>query len=262
MNLSVLISCMHQKDWGIVERTNVQTDCVVINQCDCDKVEVFTFFNKMGHVCQVKFISTTERGLSRSRNMAIKNAVSDICLLCDDDEVLEDNYNETILNAFTKKPEIDIFAFRLNYSRKVFSDACYRVRRFASARVSSTQVAFRRDRILKTDILFDEKMGSGSGNGAGEENKFLFQLISCGMKMMYEPFLIATIKDGDSMWFHGYTDKYFIDKGWCCRRIFGSVYGYAYLWYHFVRHYDIYAKQFSATHILWSLHKGFFEKRY
>jgi len=261
MNLSVLISCMHQKDWSIVGRSNVQTDCVVVNQCDYDKVEEFTFVNKEGHTCKAKFISTTERGLSRSRNMAIKNAVSDICLLCDDDGVLEDNYNETILNAFNKHPEIDIFAFKLNYSKKVFSDVCYKVKRFSSARISSQQIAFRRTTVLKTKILFDEKMGSGSGNGASEENRFLFQLISCGMQMMYYPVLIATIKDGDSLWFNGYTDKYFIDRGWSSRRIYGPVYGYLYLWYHLIRHYDTYIKHISLNHLLLYLHKGFFERR-
>lgn len=262
MNLSVLISCMHQKDWSIVERSNVQTDCVVINQCNCDKVEFYTFVNKKGVTCHAKFISTTERGLSRSRNMALKNADSDICLLCDDDEVLEDDYNEIILNAFIENPEIDICAFRLIYSRKVFSDVSCVVKRFSSARICSAQIAFRRIRVLKTDILFDERLGSGSGNGAGEENKFLFQLISYGLQMMYYPFLIAEVKDGYSQWFNGYTDKYFIDKGWVSRKIYGTVYGYLYLWYHLFRHYSTYIKYISLNRILWYLHIGFFERRY
>ena len=84
---------MHQKDDSIIKKSNLQTDAVVVNQCDRDSIEDFFFLNKDNKRCHVIFISTTERGLSRSRNMAIKNAIdADICLLSDDDERFEDDY--------------------------------------------------------------------------------------------------------------------------------------------------------------------------
>ena len=83
MTFNILISCMHEKDTSIIERSNVQSDVVVVNQCDLDSVEEFDFVNKKGKTCHAKFINTTERGLSRSRNMAICNAWGDVCLICD-----------------------------------------------------------------------------------------------------------------------------------------------------------------------------------
>ena len=74
MTLTLLIACIHEKDTSIIERSNVQTDVVVVNQCDHDSVEEFDFVNKKGRTCLAKFICTTERGLSRSRNMALFNA--------------------------------------------------------------------------------------------------------------------------------------------------------------------------------------------
>ena len=39
---------MHQKDASIIERTGVQSDVVVINQCDHNSIEEFDFINKKG----------------------------------------------------------------------------------------------------------------------------------------------------------------------------------------------------------------------
>lgn len=69
MKLMVLISYMHRTDTGIISESNVQTDSVVVNQCDRDSIEDFDFKNKKGRTCHVKFIDTTERGLSNSRNL-------------------------------------------------------------------------------------------------------------------------------------------------------------------------------------------------
>ena len=69
MTVQVLISCMHQKDAGIIRRSNIQSDVVVINQCNENRREDFTFRNRKGEECKAIVIYTTERGLSRSRNM-------------------------------------------------------------------------------------------------------------------------------------------------------------------------------------------------
>ena len=100
MKLIVLISCMHEKDHSIIERSNVQTDVVVVNQCDKDSVDEFDFKNKQGENCHAKFINTTERGLSRSRNMALLNSWGDVCYICDDDEILQDDYENIIMKAY------------------------------------------------------------------------------------------------------------------------------------------------------------------
>ena len=111
MKLVVLISCMQQKDASIIERTGVQTDVVVVNQCDRDCVKEFDFVNNKGRTCHAKFICTTERGLSHSRNMAIQNAWGDYCIFADDDETLSDGYEQVILSAFERQPKADIIAF-------------------------------------------------------------------------------------------------------------------------------------------------------
>ena len=263
MTLSVLISCMRQKDWGIVERTNVQTDCVVVNQCDCDKVEEFTFANRLGRECKVKFISTTERGLSRSRNMAIRNSTSDVCLICDDDEWLENDYEHTILSAYEENSKADVIAFAL--IRKDVVKTYPAVKKSLGfiqiLKTSSLQISFKRDLQGRKNISFDEKMGSGTGNGAGEENKFLLDCRRAKCRMLYYPGVIATVNKAESQWFKGYDEKYFFNHGWSNRRSMGGFLSLAYILYYTVSHYSFYSSDVSFLRAFVCELKGWSVKR-
>ena len=100
MTLEVLVSCMHQTDISIIKRSNIQSDVLVINQHDVNDYQEYEFTNKRGEVCKARIISTTERGLSKSRNMAIAKSVGDICMICDDDEFFYSNSSELINEAY------------------------------------------------------------------------------------------------------------------------------------------------------------------
>ncbi len=91
---------MHQTDFSIIEKSNISTDAVIVNQCNCDSYDEVKKNNQ-----QIKMVSVKERGLSKSRNKAIELADHQYCLLCDDDEVFENNYAEIILQGFDKNPE-------------------------------------------------------------------------------------------------------------------------------------------------------------
>ena len=52
---------MHQHDKSILTKSNVQSDVVVVNQCDTDSVEEFDFVNKYGQTKHCIFVSTTQR---------------------------------------------------------------------------------------------------------------------------------------------------------------------------------------------------------
>ena len=231
--LVVLISCMHQDNHDIIRKSNIQTDVVVVNQCDKDLVESFDFVNKKGELCHAKFISTTERGLSRSRNMAIANAGdADICLICDDDEYLLDDYPEKLINAFSEEPNAVVIAFALDrkdHPRK-FPNNKFKLGFKSIGQVSSQQIAFRRDMINSAGSVLDVKMVSGTGNGGEEENMFLHTCRRRKLMMFYHPQVIAIINaTGKSKWFKGYTAQYFQNLGWVSRRIHGAVIGWLYI---------------------------------
>lgn len=259
--INVLISCMHQTDASIIEKTNVQSDTIVINQCNIDSVEEFNFTNKEGKTCHVKFINTTERGLSRSRNMAITNAWGDICYICDDDELLEDDCEKKILRAYESHPNQDIMTFGLKRKNCTYPSEERKMGIAQILRTSSVQITFRREVIVNNALQFDPKMGSGSGNGGGEENKFLMDCRKKGLSLYYVPDMIATVQTEDSQWFHGFTEKYFRDSFWAARRSLGAPLALLYLFYWCLfrsSHFDIKMSRFKM--LQYSL-KGFFEKR-
>lgn len=264
MTLTLLIACMHEKDTSIIQRSNVQTDVVVVNQCDRDSVEEFDFVNKKGKTCHAKFICTTERGLSRSRNMAIRNAWGDVCLICDDDELFPDDYKDIILKAYEEEPQADVIAFALDRKDhpKVFSKQKSKLDFKGIGQTSSLQVTFKRQSVLAKGISFDVKMGSGTGNGGGEENMFLHTCRRAGLKMFYHPGVIAIIQEtGKSKWFKGFNDQYFRNLGWVTRRIHGVFVGTAYLIMWILTHRKLYAKDNTTFKAIKNLYIGFNENR-
>ena len=216
MKIEVLISCMYQKDASIIQRSNIQSDVLIINQCDENRTEEFTFLNKEGDECKAKMIYTTERGLSKSRNMAIRNASGDICLICDDDERLEDDYAIQILNTF-ETSTMDIGAFKFHilgipYINKTFWTVSRRINYRTALKISSIQIAFKRRVVLDNNLNFDEKIGSGMTKAGGEEKVFLHRCLECGLFIVYHPIYITSVTYDQSQWAHHiFSEEYCVD---------------------------------------------------
>lgn len=265
MNLFVLISCMHQYDFSIVQRTNVQTNCVVVNQCDCNKVEEFDFVNKFGQIKHCTFVSTTERGLSRSRNMAISFTPDDaICKICDDDETLDDCYESTIINAYRNLEDASIMAFevkRKDLSRP-YPTSIKKLNFLWCNRVSSVQITFRINDIRDKSICFDEQLGSGTGNGGGEDNKFMVTCWRKRLKCYFYPQNISVLaEDSVSQWFKGYDKKYFKDCGFATRRTYGLLLSLIALPYYIISHYKSISASTSLLKALFYSYSGVMERR-
>lgn len=261
MTLEVLISCMNQADAAIIRRTKVQSNVLVVNQCSVNKEESFTFQNSREELCTANIFYTTERGLSRSRNMAVYKAKSDICLVCDDDETLEDDYVQTIVSAFEQNPTMDILTFKVHSPRKLsYPSHRKKVGYIEAMKTVSWQIAFRRERIVEKGIRFDEKMGSGTGNGGGEENKFLFDCIKKGLKIQYIPEWIASVAQTESQWFKGFTNEFFYNKGWTNRRLLGLPLAWCYIIYFSIMRRNKYRKDNTFFNALYYQFKGTFKR--
>ena len=210
MTVELLISTMHQKDHSLLDRMNVASDAVVINQCNRESRE--ELFHR-GH--QVIWINTTERGLSRSRNMAIHNATADICIIADDDMEYRPDYAQQALSAFDLN-DADIIGFQVMGIEKEFKkyspDEC-RVSYLKSMKMASVELAFRRSSIIENSIRFDELIGAGTDFLMGEENAFLFHCLKEKLRIYYLPQVIADLHVGQSSWFTKRDEQYFVGKG-------------------------------------------------
>lgn len=215
--LEILISCMNLQD-NIVERSRINSDAVIINQCGRDG-----FIQRETEEKLVRIFSVNEKGLTKSRNLAIRKASGDICLLCDDDECFCDGYENGILNAYGKLRDADVIAFKTKNIPEKFGGKIKRLNRLDIMKISSWQISFRRKSILDAELEFDENMGAGTGNGAEEEFKFLSDCLDAGLKIYYCPFEIADVKQSSSTWFKGYTKEFFVNRGVTTRYIMGLV---------------------------------------
>lgn len=256
--MEVLLSCMSSSPIKVVKRTNVVSDITVVNQCSNDCISKTCTEN--GYRLQI--IDSSERGLSKSRNMAIRYAGSDICLLCDDDEILYDNYANLIESAFKENPDADLIAFALDYSDKKYPKKKKKIGYLSALKISSVQIAFRRKAIIENNIVFDERLGAGTGNGAGEEQKFLYDCIKVGLNIIFLPIYIGkVISDSPSSWFHGYTKEYFFNRGWVHKIIFGLFFACAYNIYFSIAKYKLYKLDISFLTTITSAFRGTFSKK-
>lgn len=213
MKIEVLLSTMHQKDWSIIEKCNIRSNAIIINQCNENKTEEINFNHR-----KIKMISTTERGLSKSRNMALKNSRADICILCDDDIVYKDNYDSMVLDAFTRVPDADVIIFNViskNIEKRKQEKLFTTIKRIPSYKsYSSVHIAFKRMSIVNNNIYFNENFGSGSGLYSFAEDSIFFSDIHKNNLRSYTyPAIIADLYTGESTWFKGFNKKYFYDTG-------------------------------------------------
>lgn len=213
--LEVLLSCMYQKDTSVIEQSNLQNvKTLVINQTNEDCI--------INQECSngSKLISTIERGVSNSRNMAITNATGECCLFADDDEFFVDDVADIIVDEFEKHPEVDIMIFKISNFPKGQRNCFYRMKRLDLLKVASVQIAIKLSSV-KGRVWFDEKLGAGTINQAGEENKFLLDCYKAGLNISYTPVEIGALRDSESTWFSGFSEKYFFTRGKILRYILG-----------------------------------------
>ena len=207
------MSAMYQMDFAIAYKSKIDSDLLIVNQCDKNAYAEMTV---NGH--RWRMISTTERGLSKSRNMALKNAQGDICLWSDDDEIFSDNYEKMILDAYEQLPLVSAIAFNVNRVNFRMNKTYYHIKSIRLAPkyrgYQSGMLSFKLKDIKDAGIYFDEKFGSGTPWGGGEEILFERDIRECGYKLYEHPFEIATLDyGGGSQWFKGYNEKYFYNLG-------------------------------------------------
>ena len=80
--LEVLVTTMHQTDASKYIQMNLQTDVVIANQCDMDE-----YYSEIRNGNRIQFVSTTSRGTSRNRNIALAHASqkAEYLMFSDDD---------------------------------------------------------------------------------------------------------------------------------------------------------------------------------
>lgn len=254
MTFEILMSCMNQHDMSIIEKSEIKTNALVVNQCDKDGYEEINCGNYTW-----RMIYTKDRGLSKSRNKAIESASADICLIADDDELFDCDVEKKVLDAF-ERIDADVIAFEIRGIEKRISPKIIELGLLQTLRVSSIQIAFKRSYFIKNDIRFDELLGSGTDNGAGEESKLLWNLKKKKCKIFFVPITIGSVDThSESAWFKGFDEKYFEQRGRTTRYFMGKTWAMIYGVYFLLTKAKIYGKQCSIFKAFNAFFRGYFK---
>ncbi|MGN1133176.1 MAG: glycosyltransferase [Oscillospiraceae bacterium] len=256
LKFEILLSCMNLVDTDIVNRSRIESDVLIVNQCNKDDYSQFDNNGK-----NVRLFSVNDKGLTKSRNFAINHSNADICLLCDDDETFKSGYEKKIVTAYERIKDADVIIFNIGnrpapFPKKV-KELCY----LDLFKVSSWQISFRRKSLQKYGIKFDENMGAGTGNGAEEELKFLTDCRKAGLKVYYCPFIIADVAQEQSTWFNGFDKEFFVNRGNTTRYILGFFPSIAYALYYCLRKRKMFGKDMRWYKALKYTCQGIFENK-
>ena len=218
MKIQVLVAAMNQNDHSLLEKMNIQTDAIVGNQCDINKVEHFIWNNH-----DISYLNFNEKGVGLNRNNTLMRANCDICLFADDDMVYIDGYPQTIENMFSDYPQADVIVFNITGNSIIERDVIQkpmRVNWFNYLRYGMVRVACRYRSIKENGIYFNQCFGGGSEYQCGEDCIFLSDCLRKGLKIYALPITIAELtEERKSTWYEGYTDKFFHDQGKLYRAI-------------------------------------------
>lgn len=146
----------------------------------------------------IKVVNSFEKGLSKSRNLAIKNATGKIVLIADDDVQYLENFEENIIDNFNQNKEASVICFQTKTTEnKPYSN--YKSEKFLMNKkqifwVLSIEIVFKSDEIKKKNVVFNEHFGLGAKFEDSESLFFLRRVIHNNLKVLFVPKYIVKHK--------------------------------------------------------------------
>lgn len=139
----------------------------------------------------VRVINSTDIGLSKSRNLALNNALGKILIIADDDVIYQSDFVEKIIAAhleFEQATVINFCVVKQNGSclKKYPKVSIKQLNTFDIFNVSSIEMTINKERLDAVGVRFDENFGLGGKFEMGEECVFLFDLKNKKQQIAFE----------------------------------------------------------------------------
>ncbi|WP_269227648.1 glycosyltransferase family 2 protein [Flavobacterium eburneipallidum] len=194
---------------------------LIINQTEGDNLLVSDFSS-------VRVINSLEKGLSRSRNLALKNAMGKILLIADDDLVFKVDFDTKIVqayNQFSNKAVISFCIEKPNGSlfKKYLPEAKSDLNLMELFNVLSVEISLNKTILDKTGVTFDDNFGLGSTFKMGEEAIFLSDIKNKNYQIAFVPNVIAKHPEISSNEKIDFFQRYYI-QGAFLSRVFQANY--------------------------------------
>lgn len=194
---------------------------LVINQTEKEKILISSYPN-------VRVINSFEKGLSKSRNLALDNCTGKILVIADDDIVYQEGFTAKIITAYNKFQEAVAIHFcavnsNWNFIKKYSPISIGDLNTFDIFNVSSIEMTLNKAILDSVGIRFDENFGLGSPFEMGEEAVFLFDLKRKNKQLVYEPQIIVKHEALTTSNKKNLVERYYI-QGALLTRIFKNNY--------------------------------------
>jgi len=189
--LNILISTfdkrIHELDSVLLDPMPGVYYTVVHQYSDVTFKQVPSFLNR-------KDVSVTHlkgRGVTKSRNLAIKLADGEIGLFSDDDVKYEPEYFEKLIRVFDENKGLDIGLFKIKTLEgepeyKNYSPHRQKIDKAPS--VGTVEIAFRVKPLQEKKVFFDERFGAGNKLLIGSDEKIFVQdCLKAGLNVEYFP---------------------------------------------------------------------------
>ena len=233
MKIQLLVSAVDKDAAALIRQMNIQTDAVVVNQCDRYGYEEI---EDHGHKVQV--FSMPERGVGLSRNTALLHASGDVCVFSDEDIVLSEDYRAQIQGAYEELPDADMILVNVQVAparRTYWNEDIHRINCRNYGRYPAYSITAKRDALLRANVHYSLLFGGGAKYSNGEDSLFLKDCLKAGLKIYSHTICIGEEKERESTWFSGYHEKFFRDRGVLYHYLYGKLalpLAFRFLWVH------------------------------
>ena len=228
-DVQILIATMNRTDFDFLDAMFVFSDfsdfdLLVINQTSQDKQLVSNLEN-------VKVVNSFNKGLSKSRNLAIELATKPLLIFTDDDVVFQPGFESHILKAFNSDNKHDGFRFEFlngkgNFAKKYPKHFEEKLSQFEILNTSSVELVFKRESIQHVNLKFDENFGLGTDFAMGEEAIFVADAVKKGLKIGFVPEVLVAHSHLSTSQRTTVLMQYFVHSA-----VFYRIYGKMYLFW-------------------------------
>ncbi|MCR4792659.1 MAG: glycosyltransferase family 2 protein [Lachnospiraceae bacterium] len=222
MTFELLVSCVQKDARELAEKMNIASDAVILSQMEDENTR--SEFDLDGR--RVRVIKSSDKGVGLSRDICIAESDADVILFSDEDIVYEEGYEAKVLKEFADHPDADLILFnvRVCEERKTYwNEGFKRVRWYNCGRYPAYSIAARNTGIKRTGVRFSLLFGGGAKYSNGEDSLFLMHSLKAGLRIFSTDVCIGEEVPRPSTWFHGYTDKYFFDRGVLYHFLYGKA---------------------------------------
>ena len=220
MNLQVLIPTIDknkQQIFDLCRYLKVDSDCIIANQNGTNERY---FFSYRGY--NVYVVCSDTKGVSKNRNILLKNLSCEYGLMLDDDCVMRDNYTSIISNFFDKHSEAEIVLFNGNLvdngvSKRIHNRRTKRISKYYQISYAGAPgLCFKKSAINRLNLFYDEMIGVPNYIEAGEDTVFHYFLLKAHTYFYRSIDILFDIYDNfsKSSYFNGIDKRYVETRGY------------------------------------------------